>query len=212
MPLHMTTVENRLNNITARLTPALTLLGELDDAFGPPFVRPISNTVLSLVTAVQNVKRNKDECMELMENIHQVLYAIISLHLNAPAASVSPSVLDEIGKFMATLHKIHSYVEHQAASKLRQILQNNQMTMLFKDCRAGLAEAIHNFKIDAGVAIFHDMEEMKKTAEMMQNQLFELIGSLSDGTISDRSSSIYRGPNDSQNRYDHGHYNQVIID
>jgi hypothetical protein len=53
MPRHNTVTETRLNTIIAYLTPALTLLDELNDAFGSSFVRPISKTTLSLITAVQ---------------------------------------------------------------------------------------------------------------------------------------------------------------
>jgi hypothetical protein len=53
MPRHPTVSEIRLVNVTACLTPAVTLLKELDNAFGPPFIQPISNTVQTLINAVQ---------------------------------------------------------------------------------------------------------------------------------------------------------------
>jgi hypothetical protein len=52
MPRQSTATEIRFNTITACFTPALTPLNELDDAFGPLFVQPISNTILSLITTV----------------------------------------------------------------------------------------------------------------------------------------------------------------
>jgi hypothetical protein len=60
MPRQSTVIEIRLDNITACLTPIVTLLNELNDAFGPPFIQPISNTILSLITTVQ-VKISKME-------------------------------------------------------------------------------------------------------------------------------------------------------
>jgi hypothetical protein len=42
-----------LNNILAHLTPTVTLLKELNDAFGPPFVQPIAKTIESLINMVQ---------------------------------------------------------------------------------------------------------------------------------------------------------------
>jgi hypothetical protein len=53
MPRQSTVTEIRLNNITACLTPALTLLKELNDGFCPPFVQAILNTIMSLITTVQ---------------------------------------------------------------------------------------------------------------------------------------------------------------
>ncbi|KAJ7831391.1 hypothetical protein B0H14DRAFT_3872228 [Mycena olivaceomarginata] len=101
MPRQSTVTEMRLNNIKDYLNPALTLLKELNDAFGPPFIQPIANTIESLIDIAQNVKRNKDECAQLIKNIHPVLYTIINLHLKAEIVeSLSPEVLDNIGKFL----------------------------------------------------------------------------------------------------------------
>ena len=53
MPRLPTVTEIRLENLVACLTPAVTLLNELNDAFGSSFVQPISNTVASLLELVQ---------------------------------------------------------------------------------------------------------------------------------------------------------------
>jgi hypothetical protein len=42
-----------VTNIVEYLTPALTLLKELNDAFGPPFIQPIANTIESLIGKAQ---------------------------------------------------------------------------------------------------------------------------------------------------------------
>jgi hypothetical protein len=107
MPHQPTLTEIRITNINTCLTPALTLLNELNDAFGPPFVHLISNTILALISAVQvtalngcmyisithgiqDVKKNKEECLQLMENIHKVLYAIVELHIKSEMGPFPP--------------------------------------------------------------------------------------------------------------------------
>jgi hypothetical protein len=48
----------------------------------------------------QTVKRNKDGCAQLMEDIHRIIYAIIDLHMRSePWGELSPEVLHYIGKF-----------------------------------------------------------------------------------------------------------------
>lgn len=42
-----------LGTIIASLNPIVSVLNELNDALGPPFVAVISNTILSLITALQ---------------------------------------------------------------------------------------------------------------------------------------------------------------
>jgi hypothetical protein len=50
---------------------------------------------------LKNIKRNKKECAELMENVHEVLYTIINLYLKSETVgSLPPAMVDNIGKFM----------------------------------------------------------------------------------------------------------------
>ncbi|KAJ7800701.1 hypothetical protein B0H14DRAFT_2615966 [Mycena olivaceomarginata] len=87
--------------LDSTIAPTLTLLEDLDDAFGPQFIQPISNTIQTLINAVLNVKRNKNECVRLLENIHQVLYAVINLHIKSETVrSLSPAPMSHIRKFM----------------------------------------------------------------------------------------------------------------
>ncbi|KAJ7472977.1 hypothetical protein B0H11DRAFT_2236857 [Mycena galericulata] len=95
-----TVTETRINNVVTSLKPAVTLLTEIHDAFGTPFVQAISNTTLASITIIQNVKRNKDVCIQLMESIYQVLYGIVNLHIvSETAGSLAPTVLNDLGKF-----------------------------------------------------------------------------------------------------------------
>ncbi|KAJ7493668.1 hypothetical protein FB451DRAFT_1164546 [Mycena latifolia] len=208
MPNQPTITEIRLKNIIASLTPAISLLNELNDGFRAPFVQAISNTTLSLIAAVQRVKRNKDECVQLMENIHQLLFAIINLHIKSETGgSLPPTILDQIGKFTEylnapffflakTLHKIHMFVEVQEGNKIKRIFRQNEISTLLKDCQEGVQQALDTFEVEA--AIFSGIAGMQKTAETMHKELLEMISSLSDGTTSDRSSSMYQYPNGSQ--------------
>jgi hypothetical protein len=53
MPHQPTVAEIRMNTIVAYLAPAVTLLNELNDAFGSPFLSAIANTTQSLTGVVQ---------------------------------------------------------------------------------------------------------------------------------------------------------------
>ncbi|KAJ7354283.1 hypothetical protein DFH08DRAFT_984664 [Mycena albidolilacea] len=195
MPRLLAATEFRREDISTSLNLALTLLNELNDAFAPPFMQTICNTAQSLITAVQNVKRNKDECFKLTENIHEVLHAIINLGINSePVGSIPPSDLYHLGKFAETLRKIHTYVDaQQDGRRFKHLFRHNEMNSLLKDCRAGLEEALNVFNINTPTRIFSSIDEMKKTTEIMHRQLLELISTLSEGSISDRSSSVYLG-------------------
>ncbi|KAJ6538336.1 hypothetical protein DFH09DRAFT_1283405 [Mycena vulgaris] len=185
MPRQPTLTEIRIDNITTCLTAALPLLNDLNDAFGPPF----------------SVKRNKDECIQLTENIHQVLYAIFDLHIRSETAgALPPAIIGDIGHFTGTLHKIYTFVEaQQDGNKIRQLLRQSEMNALLKNCRIGINHAMAVFKVDTGVRMFDTINDMKKKTEDMHTELLELIFTLSDGTDSDISSSVYRVANGLQN-------------
>lgn len=49
---------------------------------------------------VQNVKKNKAECTQLLEDVLQVLYAILNLHIKSETTgSLPPGMSHEVGRF-----------------------------------------------------------------------------------------------------------------
>ncbi|KAJ7333393.1 hypothetical protein DFH08DRAFT_1021040 [Mycena albidolilacea] len=192
MPRQPTAIKRRVSNAAAGLEPALALLKEINNAFGPPFVQPIANTIETFISMAQNVKRNKEECAQLMETTHQILYTIIKLYLKSETVeSLAPAVLDNIGKFLDTLHKIYTFLEaQQEGNKLKHLFHNNQMQNLLKGCHAGLDHAMEVFEITPRPAIFNDIDVMKETANHMHQELLELIQTLSDASTSSDGSSM----------------------
>ncbi|KAJ7131134.1 hypothetical protein C8R44DRAFT_904167 [Mycena epipterygia] len=191
MPHQHTVSEIRVKTIIECLTPMVTLLDEVTSAFGTPFLQAISSTTLSLINAVQNVKRNKDECIRLMENIHKILYTIINLHITSETReSLPPAILDHIGKFTETLHKIYTFIEaQQDRNKIKYFFHQNEMNTLQKNCQAGLEETLKVFAIETGLTIANNMAEMQKKIQNMHQELLELVETLSDGSTSDSSLS-----------------------
>ncbi|KAJ6464894.1 hypothetical protein C8R45DRAFT_1107129 [Mycena sanguinolenta] len=95
-----TLTEILVDNIVASVNAVLPLLEELHDGFGPPFIQAILNTTVSSIRALQNVKKNKDECCQLMENIHGIIYAIVNIHMQSePPGCLPPATLEHVGRF-----------------------------------------------------------------------------------------------------------------
>ncbi|KAJ7455047.1 hypothetical protein FB451DRAFT_1516637, partial [Mycena latifolia] len=184
----------RLNNTITYLTPVVALLNELSDTFGTPFVPAISTTTLSLITMVQNVKKNKDDCIQLLENVYQLLCAIVNVHIKSETkGNLPPATLVHVGKFMETLHKIHTFVEaQQDGSKIKSFFRQTETKTLLSECRAGLQQAVEVFKTKTNITVLSHMTQMQEEAEIMHNAVLELISTWSDGTTSDKSSSIYK--------------------
>ncbi|KAJ6470408.1 hypothetical protein C8R45DRAFT_937325 [Mycena sanguinolenta] len=201
MPRQPTVTKIQLENLTACLTPAVTLLNELNDAFAPSFVQPISNTVASLLKLVQNVKQNKKQCAELLENIHLVLFAIINLHIKSEAAgSLSLAMTEHVGNFMKTLHKIHIYIEaQQDRNKLKQLFRHLKMNSLVKNCYAELDEAKNIFEAATTGALFKDIKGMQKATEAKHKELLELISTMSETNTTTDGLSVHLGANELKN-------------
>ncbi|KAJ6490547.1 hypothetical protein DFH09DRAFT_1291081 [Mycena vulgaris] len=65
-----------------------------------PFLEPISRTMQALLAVVQTVKKNKDNCITMLEQIHELLYAIIHLHVTSDTGGeLLPNMLNHLGKF-----------------------------------------------------------------------------------------------------------------
>ncbi|KAF8176742.1 hypothetical protein K438DRAFT_1770515 [Mycena galopus ATCC 62051] len=178
------------NSLHACLAFALPLLNKLNDVFGPPFVQPISKAVKALIDLVQN----KSECAQLMDNIHCILYAIVHFHMKSETVgSLHPSMLDNLGGFIETLHKIYSFVEaQQEGIKIKHLFHNNEINRLLQDCHAGLKQAQEAFNIQTQTQALNDVNNFKKTVDLMHKELIEVIETLSDTrTVSEERSLLF---------------------
>ncbi|KAJ7757966.1 hypothetical protein B0H16DRAFT_1822663 [Mycena metata] len=97
----------------------------------------------------------------------------------------------EVGIFTipGTIHKIHTFFEsQQSSSRLRRFFRQAELSALLKDCKAGLQWAHDVFKIKV-LNLGPDVEQMRKTEEMMHQEVLNMIENLSDGTASDAAST-----------------------
>ncbi|KAJ6586486.1 hypothetical protein DFH09DRAFT_1274917 [Mycena vulgaris] len=206
MPPQIIATETRLNNILKCFTTAVDTLEVLANTFETPFLKPISNTAKSLLAAVQAVRQNKRDCTQLLEQTYGLLSAIISLHLKLETGPVSPSMQNHLGKATDTLFKIHTFVDaQQYKSKIRHFFRQGEMSKLLRDCNIGLQEALALFKVlwfdishlDVlkmtqvhNTNFLNEIGAMQKFAEDRHQEVLELIDAFSDGTASDKGSSV----------------------
>ncbi|KAJ7757951.1 hypothetical protein B0H16DRAFT_1457517 [Mycena metata] len=150
MPRQPTAVGTRLQEVVSCLRPAIVLLGDLSDAFGTPFVPIISSTVDALTSAVETAKANKEQCTGLLEQVHQLIVAIVQLHVRSESTggTLAPGILRDIGKFTETLQKIYTFVEGQQGGNIfKRIVHHRDLSGLLKDCQAELRYAFDAFKV-----------------------------------------------------------------
>ncbi|KAJ7712645.1 P-loop containing nucleoside triphosphate hydrolase protein, partial [Mycena olivaceomarginata] len=200
MPSQPTAGQVRLNNITTCLMMTINALQLLATNFDTPFLQAILNTTRSLLDHIQAVKQNKDSCVQLMEKTYTLINAIIVVHGSATSGVLPPTILENIGKFTETLHKIHTFVEAQrTGNKIKKFLRQGELSMLFRDCQSGLKQGLDFFQI-GGANIMTDLSKMQQEAEQRNQEVLRMIGELSDTTSSDglsMTSRVYSGSHNS---------------
>ncbi|KAJ7894085.1 hypothetical protein B0H13DRAFT_1886058 [Mycena leptocephala] len=203
MPPQPTGATIRLNNIITCLNLTIYTLETLASSLKSPLLMAIANTTQSLLKNMQTVKRNKNECSQMMEQTYELLNAILIVHIKSDTGGeLPPSVLTHIGKFTETLHKIHTFVEaQQNGSKVKKFFRQGEMGTLLKDCKAGLQQGFEVFQVPM-VNHMKDITQMQEDAEKRNTEVLAMIEAVSDTTSSDRSSSIsglYSGSHNSSN-------------
>ncbi|KAJ7150133.1 hypothetical protein C8R43DRAFT_951677 [Mycena crocata] len=183
--------QNRLNNSIIRFTGVVNTLEVLAEAFKAPFLDPMSKSAQSLLRIVQNIKQNKSDCANLMEQSSDLLYAIILIHLKSPTGpDLPPSILNHIGKFMETFHKIHTYMEvQQDKIKFRNFFRQGELSALLKGCNTGLQETLEVFKLEA-VNSLANVANIQKYAQDKHQEVVQMIEALSENTISENGSFV----------------------
>ncbi|KAJ6563944.1 hypothetical protein B0H19DRAFT_1067550 [Mycena capillaripes] len=194
MPTLPSVTQTRLTKLTACFSATVETLEILSDSLNITFLNAISLTSRSLLSSIQvtarinpffvaysgqTVKQNKDDCCDLMERTHQLLHAIIALHMESDTGGeLSPTALNHIATFTQTLHKIHHFVEaQQERSRIKQFFRQGEMNALLKECNTELQQALD---------LFHEYVQNR------HREVLELISSLSDADSSDGTSTINR--------------------
>ncbi|KAF7368572.1 hypothetical protein MVEN_00180600 [Mycena venus] len=189
MPTQPRDTQVQLNMLIMCFTITVETLKILANSLQAAFLVAIANTTQSLLKTVEIVKKNKRTCVELMEQTHELLNAIIILHVKSETDGVlPPSVLNHIGKFAETLQKIHAFVEaQQSSSKFKQFFHQGEMNTLLKDCRKGLTQGLDFFQLK-NTGIMTDVSKMQTEAKQRHQEVLAMIDGLSDSASSGRAS------------------------
>ncbi|KAJ6573191.1 hypothetical protein DFH09DRAFT_1312440 [Mycena vulgaris] len=100
MPRQPTVAQVRFNNIITCLSAAVNTLDIISKTLETPFLPAIASTMNSLLLSVQSVKKHRDDCTRMMEQIHELLYAVIRLHINPDTSGeLPPSMLKSLAMF-----------------------------------------------------------------------------------------------------------------
>ncbi|KAJ7035362.1 hypothetical protein C8F04DRAFT_1233781 [Mycena alexandri] len=197
MPREPAKTEVRLNNVVTCGTITANTLNVLVNTLNISALKAVWNTTLSLLELVKTVKQDKDDCAELMEHTQQLLNAIISVYIKSDTgAELPPSILNQVAKFIETLHKTHTFVEaQQSGSKVKKFFRQGELNALLKDCRAGLQQGLNFFQMSTNngaktkmtTDMLADVRGMQDQAQLRHQEVLNIIETMSS---SDSASSV----------------------
>ncbi|KAJ7722693.1 hypothetical protein B0H16DRAFT_1699218 [Mycena metata] len=136
MPRPDPTTQARIHQLTTSLAPAVTLLEELNDAFGPPCVQPIIETVQALIAGVQvqtgftmlnNVMQGQHEAEIMHKGLLEIIETL-SDGTTSDRSSSHKSVLQE-GQWFSTQLQLVLFITskpkifHGRDSELKHIME-----------------------------------------------------------------------------------------
>ncbi|KAJ7624257.1 hypothetical protein DFH06DRAFT_1305146 [Mycena polygramma] len=182
----------RLHNITKCLAATATSLEVLASGLKEPSLEAISYTTQSLLKNLETIKQNKNECIQLLEQTHVLLNAILITRVKSDTgADLPPSVLTDIGKFTQTLHMVHTFVEaQQKGSRIKRLFRQGELGTLLKSCKEGLQQGLDSFQINMSKLV-QDITDIQKESEIRHQEVLCLIEALSDAS-SDGASTLSR--------------------
>ncbi|KAJ7788824.1 hypothetical protein B0H14DRAFT_2627879 [Mycena olivaceomarginata] len=150
MPPSMVT-QNRLENVVIGLTMTTNTLQIIADSIQTPFLGAIINTTQAVLQNIQ-----------LLEQIHKLLNAIMILHIKSDAGGEMP---------IKILHKIYTFVEaQQKRNRVKSFFRQGEVSTLLKDCQVGLQQSFYFFQIEVTRAL-PDIAEMKKDAQKRHQEV-----------------------------------------
>ncbi|KAJ7620689.1 hypothetical protein DFH06DRAFT_1305936 [Mycena polygramma] len=196
MPPQASATQIRLTNIKACLAVTADSLEVLASGLKGTSLEAISYTTKSLLKNVEN----KDECAQLLEQTHELLNAVLVTYLKSDTGvDLAPDVLNNMGKFTQTLHKVHTFVEaQQKGSKIKKLFRQGELSTLLEGCKEGLRQGLDSFQINMRT-IMKDLTDIQKESEERHKEILLLIEALTDDTSDQAStiSKVYSGSHNS---------------
>ncbi|KAJ7630061.1 hypothetical protein DFH06DRAFT_1439649 [Mycena polygramma] len=167
-------------------TVAATTLKQLSEINTTPYLQVVAGVALLILQTAQSVKKNKEQCVALVEQIYEIICALIELCADT-SAPLSPVLLDGMAMFAETLQKIDAFLRmQQDTNRLKRFLKHQEHTSRLEDCKAGLRDARDVFATKTAAVTLGDVAEFQATMERKHHELLKLIV---ENSFSDQGSS-----------------------
>ncbi|KAJ7289449.1 hypothetical protein C8J57DRAFT_1706293 [Mycena rebaudengoi] len=181
-----------LDNLLQYTTFAANTVGEIAGSFGIPFLGSTAALALAILKCVESTKSKKDVCIQLVEQIHEIMGTLVKLHSMSETKGVlSSALLHDIAKFTQILEKVFTILQQQRSlGRIKQLFEQRSNAERLEACRQELNHALEMFKVRATSSTLSQLVRMKKDAKQCHEELVALLESDSDLTSCERSSVL----------------------
>ncbi|KAJ7263707.1 hypothetical protein C8J57DRAFT_1470540 [Mycena rebaudengoi] len=157
---------------------------EIASSFEIPFLGSATTLVLEILKSVESTKSNKDICIEMVEQIHEILGVVVTLHSTSEIKGVLPiALLHDIAKFSEILQKLFTILQQQQQmGKIKQFFGQHSNAERLEACRQELNNALEMFRVRATGLTLSQLVQMRKNAKQCHEELVALLDSDSDLT------------------------------
>ncbi|KAJ7255998.1 hypothetical protein C8J57DRAFT_1517716 [Mycena rebaudengoi] len=181
-----------VKNLIQYIILAATTAKNIAETAKVPFLGSTAALCLSISKCIERTRSNKDEYVEIMEQIHQILCIIIQFHSTSQIKGVLPTaLLYDITKFTEALEKLFTVLNRQqkgALGKIKGLFRQPEAVERLELCKQELSRMVEIFKAQITGSTMSQMGQMKKDAKEQHEQLIALLETDSDLTNSDHSS------------------------
>ncbi|KAJ7149446.1 hypothetical protein C8R43DRAFT_1236470 [Mycena crocata] len=180
----------RAEKIIQYATLAASTAQEIADAAQVPFLAAAGTMTLAILRSIDTVKSNREQCILMVEQIHEILCTIVDLYaLSEVNGALPPTLLADIAKFAETLRNVHTFIlTLQGTGKIKQFFRQLDTASRLKECREQMDGTVFLFRLQASSSATGEMMKMKKNAEQQHEDLLAFLANHPDLTNSDIAS------------------------
>ncbi|KAJ7212736.1 hypothetical protein C8J57DRAFT_1483578 [Mycena rebaudengoi] len=180
------------NNLIQYIILAATTAENIAETAKVPFLGSTASLCLSITKSVQTIRSNKEEYVEILEHIHEILCIVVQLHLTSEIRGVLPTaLLYDIAKFTEALEKLLTILNGEqkgTLQKIKGLFKQPEAPERLERCKQELSQMVGLFKAQVTGSTLSQMGKMKKDAKEQHEKLVALLENDSTLTGSDRSS------------------------
>ncbi|KAF7348998.1 NB-ARC domain-containing protein [Mycena venus] len=186
----MPSTTTKFEKLVQYTTHAATVAQEISDAVQVPFLSVAGTLCLSILRGLDSVKSNKEECMNMVEQIHEILCTIVDLCSASEINGIlPPSLLADIAKFAQALRNLNTFiVSQQGTGKIKQFLRHMDTASRLKACRQEMDKLVTVFRVLAGSSAITGVTQLERDVDKQHQDLLALLASHPDLTNSDLTS------------------------